>query len=156
MHNALFFFIFFFFFLEIQGFSVYLWSLSWNSLCRPRRPQTHRGPRPSPTQVLGLKALTTSAQWMHNCLNNWAYISSEWWIRTRSFTGHLRIYRRKVLHVSTKQKDILVRLFQEDFFFWKGNEIIKKVINTSSVTIWAHIITKTQWHVICKHGAKNV
>lgn len=62
MHNALFFSFFFLFLFRDTGFFCVSLKPVLKFPLRPRRPQTHRGPRPSPTQVLGLKALTTSAQ----------------------------------------------------------------------------------------------
>ncbi|EGW14713.1 hypothetical protein I79_019557 [Cricetulus griseus] len=53
---------FFCFCFSRQGFSVLLWSLSWNLICRPGWPQNHRDLPASASQVLGLKVWATNAQ----------------------------------------------------------------------------------------------
>lgn len=51
-----------FFFSPKQSFSVQLWSLCWNLLCRPGEPQTHRHPPVSAFRVLRFKTSTTTVQ----------------------------------------------------------------------------------------------
>lgn len=72
----------------------------------------------------------------HNFLDNWIHVQSKWLIRTRSSLGHLCIYRSKDLHVLIKYKECHSALC-------KVTELIKKSLNTGSITIWAHIMTKT-------------
>ncbi|CAO2628824.1 hypothetical protein LEMLEM_LOCUS20187, partial [Lemmus lemmus] len=53
-----------------KSVSLYLWSLSYNLLCRPGWPQTHRDPPVSASQVLGLKVCSATAN-KHLYLSTW-------------------------------------------------------------------------------------
>ena len=56
-----------------QCFCVELWSLFWNSLCRPDRPWTHLDPYPSLIQVPGLVVCYTTTQPTPNILKCWCF-----------------------------------------------------------------------------------
>jgi hypothetical protein len=58
-HHLAYLFIYLFIFVLLrQGLSTEPW-LSWNSLCSPGWPQSHRDPSASAFQMLGLKACAT-------------------------------------------------------------------------------------------------